>query len=251
MEPEVYQQFYELEKDHWWFRGMRYLCKKVIETYCKDEECEHILDIGCGTGELTKSLEIFGNVFGADSSADALAFCKKRGLYRLVRTSAECTGFKDNFFSLIVAFGLIEHLNDDKLFLAEMRRILKDHGHLIILTSAFQFLWSSHDEIVHHKRRYTRGGLKKMMEGEGFRVNKISYINSFLFPAIAAVRFFQRRFDSLNRSRENFLGITNVPPLINSFFYKILQAEAKILNYTDLPFGVGIISVGEKKSVIT
>lgn len=230
---------------------MRYLCTRIIDRYCKDGGCGRILDIGCGTGELTKSLEIFGDVFGADYSPDALAFCKKRGISRLIRISAERTGLKSNSFSLIVAFGLIEHLDEDRLFLAEMRRILKEGGHLVILTSAFQFLWSSHDEMVHHKRRYTRGSLKKMMEKEGFRVNKISYVNSFLFPAITTVRFFQRCFDSRNRPGENFLGITKVSPLANAIFYKILQTETKILNYIDLPFGVGIVSVGEKRSVAT
>jgi len=77
MEPDIYRQWYEFEKDHWWTKGMRYLCESVISKYCGSGKKNEILDIGCGTGELTKTLGAFGRVTGADLSSEALGFCRK------------------------------------------------------------------------------------------------------------------------------------------------------------------------------
>lgn len=225
---------------------MRDLCVDLIRSYGADRG-GYVLDIGCGTGELTRALSRFGTVIGADRSDDALRFCRRRDIPRLVRTSAETCGFKDNTFSLAVAFCLIEHLEDDGEFLRELHRILDTNGRIVILTSAFRFLWSDHDRRAHHKRRYTAGALKTMMEEKGFRIRKLSYVNSTLFPAVAILRLIQRLGKIKFKEEETFsLDIIKTPRLVQTLLYGILTTETRLLRHMSFPFGVGLVCVGEK-----
>ena len=248
MESDIYKQFYEFEKDHWWSKGMRYLCNSMIARYHGIKTGDYILDIGCGTGEMTRSLGDIGVTFGADCSSEAIDFCKKRGIDRLVRTTAEDAAFKDSSFSVVVAFCMIEHIEDDKLFLKRMNSILKHGGYLIVLTSAFQFLWSAHDDLAHHKRRYTACQVGRIMRESGFRVNKLSYVNCILFLPILIVRLFQRCFNIQPKLEKRFLlDIVKIPNFINNALYLLLKVETILLNYIDFPFGVGIIGIGQKE----
>lgn len=248
MEKDVYRQWHEYERDHWWTKGMRYLSKQVIAKDHDNSRDGYILDIGCGTGELTKELSLFGGVIGADFSREALDFCRDRGIKTLVRTSAQKTGFRNNTFSLIVAFCLIEHLEDDRAFLKEMHRILKTDGKLIVLTSAFHFLWSQLDELAHHKRRYTKKELNDIMKESNFHVTKISYANFLLFGPIALVRIFQKLFRVKTQVGNKFvLDVVYTPRFLKNILYKILQIEANMLKYINFPFGVSLLCVGQKK----
>jgi ubiquinone/menaquinone biosynthesis C-methylase UbiE len=247
MEADIYRQFYEFEKDHWWSKGMRHLCASAVNRYHIPDISHRILDIGCGTGEMTRSLNALGKTYGADIADEAIAFCRKRGIKRLIRTSAQTAGLKDGVFSTVVAFCLIEHIDDDAAFLKEMSRIMERKGHIVILTSAFSFLWSEHDELAHHKRRYRLGQLKALMQENGFIVKKASYVNSFLFPVIAVIRMMQRFFRIHTSSEKKFvLDFVKLPRLINSLFYALLVAESNIMKYIDLPVGVGILCIGQK-----
>ncbi|MFH1593903.1 MAG: class I SAM-dependent methyltransferase [Candidatus Omnitrophota bacterium] len=247
MESDIYKQWYEFEKDHWWTMGMRRMCGDMLNRFCTSQKDVAILDIGCGTGGLTRTLGHFGNVYGADISEEAVAFCKKRGIRGLVRTSAENAGFKRNSFSTIIAFCLIEHIAKEEAFLKEMHRILKKDGHLVILTSAFQFLWSRHDDLAHHKRRYTSRSLKQIMQESDFSIKKLSYVNSFLFPGIAAIRIMQRYGYFCAPKEDRFLlDVFYVPRLLNKILYRILRIESKMLKFINFPFGVGLICVGKK-----
>ncbi len=248
MESGVYKQFYEFEKDHWWSKGMRFLCKRMVDRYCKERDGALILDIGCGTGELTHELDKnMPGVIGADMSSEAVEFCRKRAVSTLVMTKAEATGFKGGSFSAVIAFCLMEHISDDALFLAEMHRILKPGGHLIIVTSAFQFLWSKHDEIAHHKRRYRLSVIKRLLKERGFRIRKATYINSAVFPAVLVIRIVQRLFGLGPKSNEGFmLDLVKLPGAVNEILYGLLKTEARALDYINFPVGVGILCVVEK-----
>ena len=249
MNKSVYQQFYELERDHWWFKGMRNMCLRMITQYVPNKSEHRILDVGCGTGELTRALVSFGVVTGADSSDEALIFCRRRGLNKLVKTSAECTPFGDNTFSLIIAFGLIEHLNNDQLFLKEMYRVLQPGGSLIILTSAFNFLWSEHDVVVHHKRRYRISELKIKFNSAGYKIRKISYVNFMLFH-FAVIRRILSLFKVFNNRA--YLGtpyVFRLNRLVNSFLYKVLNFETMLLTKINFTYGIGILCVVQKGSL--
>jgi SAM-dependent methyltransferase len=250
MEKGVYKQFYELEKDQWWFAGMRLICRTVLERRLDGVGmgATGCLDVGCGTGLWTKELERFGPAWGLDSSPEALAFCRRRGMAKLVRASAGSLPFADATYGVITALGVIEHLDDDKGMLAELRRVCKPGGYVLFLTSAYQFLWSRHDEIVHHKRRYTNEQFRRLLEGAGFETVRSTYVNAVLFPLVLAVRLVQRLRGTAEVKQEGSPDVFMPPAIINRLLYLVLWAEAKLLRVMDFPFGVGLLALARKPS---
>lgn len=250
METSVFEQFYKLDQEHWWFAGMRTLCRNLLKRLAvgNNGEGTRCLDIGCGTGLWTKELGGFGAVWGVDIAPEAIAFCRKRGINRLVRASALCLPFADASFRLITALGVIEHLDDDKEFLAELKRVCKPGGYILLLTSAYGFLWSWHDEIVHHKRRYTNGQFRRLLADSGFEAVRSSYVNTFLFPLILTVRLIQRVKGSPAAAENGSPDVFMPASPINGFLYAILWAEAKLLKFVSFPFGVGLFAIAQKPS---
>jgi ubiquinone/menaquinone biosynthesis C-methylase UbiE len=113
-----------------------------------------------------------------------------------VRASATSLPFADASYNIITALELIEHMDDDKGFLGELYRVCKPEGHILLLTSAYKLLWSQHDEIVHHKRRYTRKQVEALLHASRFKVVSSSYVNTFLFSPILVIRLVQRLVSS-------------------------------------------------------
>lgn len=249
MEALVYTQFYELEQEHWWFRGMRILCRDLLHRLPLDKDTGmKCLDVGCGTGLWTKELESFGHVCGLDVAPEALDFCKKRGIHRLVRGTAEHLPFRAESQGLITAIGVIEHLEDEKGFLSELFRVCKPGGYVLFLTSAYDFLWSQHDEVVHHKRRYLKGQFARLLAASGFEVVRCSYVNTFLFFPIIAVRLIQRLTVGTQLARNGTPDVFMPPSLINRLLYRILWMESRLLNFVSLPFGVGLLAITRKST---
>jgi len=248
MEQPVYQQFYRIEKDHWWFIGMRDICRTMLRRSLiqNRQTREKYLDVGCGTGLWTTKLSELGTVCGLDFSSDALTFCQKRGIKQLVRASATSLPFADASYSVITALGLIEHLDDDKGFLGELYRVCKPEGHILLLTSAYKCLWSQHDEIVHHKRRYTRKEVEALLNASGFKVVSSSYVNTLLFVPILLIRLVQRLVSSGAHNSDGSPDLFMPPPTMNRLLYWLLWTEAQFLKVTTFPFGVGIVLLAKR-----
>ena len=246
LEKNVYPQFYALEKDNWWFAGMRDICQSQISQFEPSWKEGLLLDIGCGTGLWQKELQRFGNTIGLDLSNEALSFCQSRNLTKLIRASAIKLPIVADTFSLVTAMGVIEHLDDDNQALAEIYRVLVPGGYALILTSAYSLLWSYHDALVHHKRRYLATELKKQLADSGFRICTLSYVNFILFPIIAPIRIVQRLRHYTPSDDVNLTDLFNVKEPLNSLLLGILKMEAFLLKFMRLPFGVGIVALVQK-----
>jgi hypothetical protein len=109
---------------------------------------------------------------------------------------------------------------------------------------AFEFLWSPHDDFVHHVRRYTKNGLKKTLEEAGFKIERISYFNSILFP-LALIQRLSMRLVKKKLSTH----LSTPPKVVDRLFQFIFAQEAWILKHTNLPVGLSIIVVVSKKSL--
>jgi SAM-dependent methyltransferase len=183
-------------------------------------------------------------VVGLDIATEALRCCQARGLRRLVRASAERLPVADGSCHLITALGLIEHVEDDAQFVGELARVCRPGGYVLLLTSAYRALWSRHDDLVHHKRRYTRRGLKALLTGKEFEIVKLSYVNMFLLPAIVGFRLLRSLISPRASSSHNGTPDMFQPSEpINRLLYAILRVEQGLLRYVELPFGVGLVAL--------
>lgn len=237
MEKKVYTEMRKLEDSYWWFVGKRMFIFNFIK-----KKPGAVLDIGCGTGIMIEHLSrISKNVIGIDSDPLALFYSKDRlGVRKLVSCDARFISMKDNIFDLIIASDLLEHIAEDEMVLNEITRVLKSGGKLIATVPAFNFLWSKHDEVVHHVRRYDINLLKRKIQKTKLTVEKISYTNMFAFPFAFLLRNL-RRFIPFYRETKTDLFYT--PPFLNTFFIFCYKLESLLLKKMNFPFGVSILGV--------
>ena len=201
-----------------------------------------ILDLGCGTGILSRELADAGQLTSLDYATDAFPFCRRRGLTRLVRADGHTLPFSDGAFEVVLAIDTLEHLHDDRAAMREMRRVLQPGGHAIVNVPALQLLWSAHDVVNHHCRRYRKGPLRGLLLDAGFTVEKLTYTNFVLFPAALVVRLGERLFSPGRASREGDT-IPDISPALNGLFYRLLAGERRMVRRVNLPIGTSVFAV--------
>src|SRR6185295_8571930 len=200
-----------------------------------------ILDVGCGTGANLEMLSEFGAAEGVDVSAEALSFCQARGLVNVKLGEAEHLPYEAGSFDLVTGLDVVEHLDDDRAGLNEMRRVLRTNGRALLFVPAFMFLWGVQDDISNHRRRYTLSELKTVVGNAGFEVERATYVNLSFFAPIFLGRLFMRA-SGLRPESENNITIG----FLNGVLGKLLAAERGPLRYMNFPFGVSIICVARR-----
>jgi SAM-dependent methyltransferase len=231
-----YRELYELEDRHWWFRSRRRVVAAMVRR-AGVAGSPRILDAGCGTGRNLVEYARIGEAEGVDFSAEAVEFCRLRGLDRVRRAALEDLPYESGHFDLIVATDVIEHLDDDRRALAELRRVAAAHGRLVVTVPAYSWLWSRHDESLHHRRRYTVARLAERMRAAGWEPRLETYFFSALLPGVAAVRAL-RRGDSNGAGRSD-LELTS--PWLSRVLELPSRAEARLIERgVRLPAGVSV-----------
>jgi SAM-dependent methyltransferase len=245
MEPDQYDKMRRLEDTYWWFVGRRALVRTLLDD--RAARGASYLDLGCGTGAMSQELAERGTVTSLDFEHAALAYCRTRGLSRLVQASAETLPFPEDRFDVVTALDVIEHLDDDAAAANEIRRVLKPGGIAVVSVPAFRFLWSEHDVALHHRRRYRIGELRDLLRRAGLEVEHASYVMTALFPAVAAVRLVQKALGSDRKPPE--AAKTTHPDVtgpLNGALAGLLRAEAQVVRRVSLPFGVSLAAVAKK-----
>lgn len=236
MEAWRYRELYELEDRHWWFRSRRRVLWALVQRAGLPPS-PRILDAGCGTGRNLVEFGGLGSAEGVDFSAEAVEFCRRRGLEQVRRAALEELPFEAGRFDLVIAADVIEHLDDDRRALAELRRIAAPGGSLVATVPAYRWLWSSHDESLHHKRRYTAGRLAAALRDAGWEPELTTYFFSAILPGVAAVRTLRRAPAESNG--ESDLSLTS--PSVGRLLELPSRAEAKLIaSGARLPAGVSV-----------
>jgi len=245
MDKVLYDQFYELEDKHWWFTARREIILDLVKRFKPAGSALKILDIGCGTGAVLQKLKEYGDVSGVDFSSEAVSYAIQKVGGNIVRGSLPTDiPFAPASFDLITLLDVLEHIDDDAGSIVTVNKILKDNGILIMTVPAFQFLWSGHDDINHHKRRYTKSEIHNLLVKHGFKILKISYFNTFLFPAILTVRLLGKVF-KMNNQKSDLKMPGKIP---NAILKRIFSAEQLWLSRMRFPVGVSILAVAKKEA---
>lgn len=243
METHEYQTLYELEESYWWYVARRRLVKEMLERACGNGKGRKLLDIGCGTGANAKALEELGTVLAADASEQALQFCRARGLQHTVASLSEQMGVRTESVDVVTALDVLEHVERDVEAMREILRVLKPGGILLATVPAFGFLWSEHDEALHHRRRYTMGELRNKLSLAGFETARSTYFITALFLPILVMRVWQ---GMVKKSVEPKTSHVILPRWANRLIEGILDMERLVCRRINLPVGVSIVAVARK-----
>ncbi|MBI3183479.1 MAG: class I SAM-dependent methyltransferase [Myxococcales bacterium] len=245
MESQLYRDLARLEDTHWWSTSRRTIVREVLTRKLPPASQRRILDAGCGTGGMLSMLRELGEAEGLDSSQEALTLARQRLGPAVPLTLGQLPDGlpAGRNFELITAFDVLEHIPDAVGALAAIRGSLTVGGILACTVPTYQFLWSRHDEVNHHCRRYTARMLAEQLDAAGMRLTWYSYFNSLLFPPIAAVRLMQRLVLPANGGSD----FNELPPALNQALTTIFSAERLILPHLRLPFGVSLLALAEAR----
>lgn len=248
MQQHTYAIMRRVEENHWWYAGRRRIIRSFVERVVSELRTERpeqpavrMLDVGCGTGANLEMLAEFGEAEGVDVSAEALSFCRDRGLDQVKSGAAEALPYEAESFDLVTGLDVVEHLDDDLAGLKEMRRVLRADGRALIFVPAFMFLWGVQDDISHHRRRYTLRALKQVVSQAGFELERASYVNITFFTPILLGRLLMR-VTGVRPESENNITIGFMNGVLGKFF----GLERLPLRWLNFPFGVSIICVARK-----
>jgi len=247
MEERYYAEYSRIEREHWWFRARRSILGNLLDRTIEPKPARRILDIGCGTGESSRHLSRWGDVTAFDISSCALSFCKRSEFHSAVQGDAMRLPFADGTFDLVCGLDMIEHLTDDRAALAEIHRVCRPGGQVLITVPAVQLLWSDHDVLNHHFRRYQRSQLRRLMAGAGLEIDVISYFNSLMFPPILGIRLVGRLIRWLRPRREIISDFAHSSAgALAPVLHRIFAMEGPLLGRVPMPLGVSLICLARK-----
>lgn len=245
MESSEYPRMRACEDAHWRYHGLRKLWERALRNY--KPSVSKIADIGCGTGAnaVFAARKFSAQVYGADKNPLAVGLASQSfPELPFFQAQAETLPFESGFFDAALCLDVLYAQGiDEAAALAEIARILKPDGVLLINLPAFECLRGSHDRAVHTRRRYVRKDLENLLMRAGFEIIKISYWNFFLFPIAFAARALSRLRPGPAQS-----DVTKVFPPLNFLFKLLLAAERFFFFKTGLPWGISVFAAARKRA---
>lgn len=229
------------DSTHWWYRARRDILADYLTRAGNLPAGARILEIGCGTGHNLPMLARFGTVEAIEIDPAARAIASAR-LGKPVGDAPlpELTGIERGAYDLIAVLDVVEHIEDDVAALKAMGECLRPGGKILIAVPAHQWLWSAHDVVNHHHRRYSKATLHAAIVAAGLRHNGLRWFNALLFPLAVAARIAGRltgKDDSDN---------SPPPGPINALFERVFRLERHLLGRVPLSPGVSIVTLAAR-----
>lgn len=238
MEREVYDQMARIDQVHWWYVARREILAALIRRRIALPDGARILEVGCGTGHNLEMLKRFGAVDAIEVDEAARAMASDRLGHAVMDAPLPALeGVEDGAYDLIAMLDVLEHLDERRDALVSLAAKLRPGGSILITVPAFPFMWSGHDEVNHHKLRYTRRTLRDVVAAAGLKLDMLRWFNSLLFPIAVAARTGGRLLGSKG-------GDDKVPPApVNALFRWIFGLERYAIGRLPLPPGVSLVAI--------
>ena len=234
MEEREFEAMLALDERHWWYRGRRRMLAALLADISPGRR---VLDAGCGSGRTLDVLARYGAPHGVELNPVGLAAARSRG-HHVEEAPVETMPFDDGSFDLVTCLDVIEHTDDDVAALRELRRVTRPGGRLVVSVPAHPRVWSRHDEVNGHRRRYTRRTLGAAAEAAGWSVERMTGFNVVYLAPAALVRIARRE----GSEGDSELELT--PPRLDAVLELPLRLEAALVRRgADLPPGLSLMAV--------
>ena len=238
MERIIFDRMAALDQTHWWYVARRRILADLIAREIKPPSRARILEIGCGTGHNFPVLDKFGSVEALEVDAPARAIASERLGYPVGDAPLPgLPGVPDASYDLIALLDVLEHIEGDLAALVSIKAKLKPGGRILITVPANQWMWSAHDTVHHHFRRYNPANLRKVAGEAGLKVDLLTHFNTLLFPLAAAVRIAGKL------TRREDADDAQPPAPLNAIFTGLFGLERHLIGRVPLPFGVSLAAV--------
>jgi len=239
MDPAYVTVHMEEDRSHWWFRGRLAVIRATLRRALPPRRVR-LLELGCGSGNVLAALTEFGEAVGMEANDDLITAARAAGLDVRVGHLPDDLGVAPGWAEVVLLLDVIEHVDDDVATLGAARAGIGEGGLLVVTVPAYRWLWSGHDEVLGHRRRYTAGELRAAVERAGFAVLRVSYFNTLLFPLLVAVRAWKR----LRGDRGHDLRRPAAP--LNALLERVFALERYLVPRVALPFGSSLILIGRR-----
>ncbi|MDA8019991.1 MAG: class I SAM-dependent methyltransferase [Thermoanaerobaculia bacterium] len=240
MDVEYSRHYRDLHERHWWFRCRQRWVERHLERRLDGRQVGPILDIGAGDGLFLPLLARYGEAEGLEPEPEAVSEATRE------RWTLHLQPFDQSFdpgqrYGLITLFDVLEHLDHPVEALRHARSLLRPDGLLMLTVPALRLLWTQHDELNHHRTRYTRPELRAELEASGFQILECRYFYHWLVPIKLAVR-------GSEAIRGAEPEVPQVPgPFWNRLFYGITCVEQDVVSFLRLPFGSSILAIAKPR----
>ena len=248
MEENYAREYEDYEQRHWWHVARReIICDQLARAlrHCGIER-PRWLDVGCGPGVLLDAFHAGGEKIGIEVDPVLAEQARRKGLNVWGATEGRWDFSEHGAFDLITLCDVIEHVEDDAAALDAARAALRDGGVLLVTVPALRSLWSNHDVVNHHFRRYERADLARLFPRERWDVLKLSYFSSVLFPLIWSVRRVKNRREAAGRppTPDKKFG----PPVVDAALLRAFRCEVPWLRRASFPIGSSLLLVARKRA---
>lgn len=196
-----------------------------------------ILDIGCEPTPYIGEAFIKNNdVTFTDLLQESLNNIKYQNCKKVQLDLTKSNKIKKESFDLIICADVIEHIEDEKLALTNLLKLLKKKGILIFTAPAYQKLYGTHDKKIGHFRRYDKKDIKRIAKQHDLKTIKIRHLVSLILPFFIIAQKTKKSkslYDNKSKLEKHIL------PLLNLF--------CKIDERLNLPWGICIMGIFRKK----
>jgi SAM-dependent methyltransferase len=233
----------EHEDRHFWFQARNQRIVWALRRHFP--ALRTFLEIGCGTGVVLAAVQAAfpdASLTGTELATSGLGFTARRVPGTRVEQMDGRNVPYEGEFDVIGAFDVLEHIEDDRGVLAQMRRAVAPGGGAIVSVPQHQWLWSGVDDYSRHFRRYSRRELVGKLEAAGFTVEYVTSFMTFVLPAMALSRLMTPDAESLDPGAELKVG-----RITNAVCASLCRGEARLIaRGWSLPLGGSLLAVARK-----
>ena len=234
----------QAEATHFWFRGFRRFVTPVLHDLAAGRRDLQMLDCGCGGGQNLALLERYGRAVGFDLMPGGIAAARADGRSVLQADLARIP-FPAHAFDIATSFDVLAMVQADTAAIAEMARVIKPGGAIVLTLAALELLRGDHSVVWEEKRRYTPRRARELVESAGLRAERIQFMFASLFPLMLGVRLTQRLLRPMRGVRPDADIRVPAPP-VNTALTWLVNGEAALARRVPMPIGSSLLVVARK-----